>query len=166
GGDAPQEELEVEIFSDRLEVVNFRDGHDENHICYHPDDDHVRAHRAVVVLVELRLADRLLRNLEAIAEVPKSIVVPTINVELLAWHFNFDHVTFCNGSTEIGGSDIVTLGTPSDVVSVAEGVDLEGHDVARQHHKVLECRCNHVPWVKVQERHDNVATDSRCSRND
>ena len=44
---------------------------------------------------------------------------------------------------------------------VAEGVDLQGADVAGQQEKVLAGRGEHVPRVEVQERHGKVQTNGR-----
>lgn len=51
-----------------------------------------------------------------------------------------------------------TLGTPRDIVPVAERVDVENVDVRRHDEQVLGEGSEHVPWVQVEERSDIVQT--------
>ena len=60
--------------------------------------------------------------------------------------------------------DVVALGTPSDVVGVAESVDLERADVGWQERKVLCGRGEHVPGIEVEERHEEVEANGRAGR--
>lgn len=49
---------------------------------------------------------------------------------MLAGHFQFDCVAFAaHRRAEIDMNDVVTLGTPADVVRVAEGIYLQRADV-------------------------------------
>lgn len=49
-------------------------------------------------------------------------------------------------------------------MGVAEGVDLEGTDVGGEEEEVLCCRGEHVPGVKVEERHEEVEPHSSGCR--
>ena len=45
-------------------------------------------------------------------------------------------------------------------MGVAEGVDLEGADVAREEEEVLDGGGNHVPWVEVE--YGRVEVEAYC----
>ena len=47
--------------------------------------------------------------------------------------------------------DVIAFGTPSDVVRIAESIDLERADVGRQEGEILRRGCEHVPGVKIKE---------------
>ena len=57
--------------------------------------------------------------------------------------------------------DIVAFGTPGNVVGIAESVHLESANVGWQESEVLSGRSKHVPWVEVEERHQEIDTDRR-----
>jgi len=63
------------------------------------------------------------------------------------------------GSAEIGVDDVVSFGSPGDVVRVAEGVDLQGADVGWEEDEVLGGGGEHVPGVEVEEGHEEVEAD-------
>ena len=122
---APQDELEVEVFADLRAVVGFADCHGEDGVGDHPRDDHVCAHGPVVVFLLLSLGETWNRNLEAIAEVAQGLIVAGVDVELLRRHFELDRVALAgDGGAKIGVDHVVAFGAPGDVVSVAEGIDL------------------------------------------
>ena len=165
--DAPQQELEVEVAGDVGAVVGLADSHGEHRVGDHPRDDHVGAHGAVVVLLLLGLADTGDGDLEAVAEVAQGLVVAGVDVELLGGHFEGDCVAgFADGGAEVGVDDIVAFGAPSDVVGVAEGVDLQGADVRGEEGEVLRGGSEHVPGVEVQEGHEEVEADGGGSADD
>lgn len=160
GGHGPQDELEVEVVGDVGAAVGLADGHGQDGVGHHPRHHHVRAHRAVVVLLLLRLRDAVLVDLEAIAEVAESFIVAAVDVELLARHFQFYRVAFArDGGAEVDVDDVVAFGAPGDVVRVAEGVDLQRADVGWQEGEVLGRGGEHVPRIEVEEGHEEVQTD-------
>lgn len=160
GGDAPEDEFEVEVIRHMGAAVGLGDGHGEDGVGHHPRDDHVRAHGAVVVLLLLGLGDAVAADLEAVAEVAQGFVVARVDVQLLARHLEFDGVALArDGGAEVDVDDVVALGAPSDVVGVAEGVDLQGADVRGQEGEVLRGRGEHVPGVEVEEGHEEVEAD-------
>lgn len=63
-------------------------------------------------------------------------------------------------------NDVVTFCAPGDVVSVAEGIDLEGAYVGWEKGEVLSGGGEHVPRVEVEEGHEEIQTDGRASRYD
>lgn len=133
GGDGPEDELEIEIVAHVGAAVGLADGHGEDGVGHHPRYDHVRAHGAVVVLLLLGFADAFRRHLKPVAQVAQRFVVARIDVQLLRRHFELDGVALAGHSgAEVDVDDVVTLGAPSDVVGVAEGVDLQGTDVGRE----------------------------------
>ena len=93
GGDGPEDELEVEVVGDVGGGVGLGDGHGEHGVGHHPRDDHVRAHRAVVVFLLLGLADARAGHFEAVAQVAQRLVVAGVDVQLLAWHFELHGIT-------------------------------------------------------------------------
>ena len=79
-----------------------------------------------------------MRYFKAITEVAKSFVIPRVNIELFAWHFEFDSVVFPrNGGAKINVDDVVAFGSPGNIVGVAEGVDLESADIGWEESEVL-----------------------------
>ncbi len=113
----------------------------------------------------LRLTDAGLFDLESVAQISQGFVVARIDVELFAWHLQFDCVPFAaHGGTKIDMDDIVTFGAPCDVVSVTESVHLQRAYVRRKEGKVLRGRGKHVPRVEVEERHEEVDSDCGASR--
>ena len=159
-GDAPEQELEVEVAGDGRAVVGLANGHGEHGVGDHPGDDHVSAHGAVVVLLLLGLADAGGGDLEPVAEVAQGLVVAGVDVELLGGHLERDSVAgLADRGAEVGVDDVVALGAPGDVVGVAEGVHLQGADVGGQQGEVLRRGGEHVPGVEVQEGHEEVEAD-------
>ena len=51
-------------------------------------------------------------------------------------------------------------------MGVAEGVDLEGADVGGKEEEVLCCRGEHMPGVKIEERHEEVEPHCRGGGDD
>lgn len=76
----PEDELEVEVGADVGAAVSLGHGHGENRVRYHPDDHHVGSHCAVVVFLGLLSGDALLRDFDAVTQVPQSLVVAGVNV--------------------------------------------------------------------------------------
>ena len=62
--------------------------------------------------------------------------------------------------------DVVTFGTPADVVRVAEGIDLECADVRGEKREVLSAGGEHVPWVEVDKGHEEVNAYGRACGDD
>lgn len=54
---------------------------------------------------------------------------------------------------------VVALCAPGYVVCVAEGVDLQRADVAGEEHEILCGGGEHVPWIEVEDRHEEVKAD-------
>lgn len=54
--------------------------------------------------------------------------------------------------------DVVSFGSPGDIVRVAEGVDLERADVGREEQEIGSRRGEHVPRVEVEEGHEEIET--------
>lgn len=161
-GDGPENEFQVEVVAHVRAVVHLADGHGQHRVGDHPRHHHVRAHGAVVVFLLLALADAVLGDFQPVAEVSEGLVVPTVDIELLGGHFEFDCVTLPGHSgAEIDVDDVVTLRTPGDIVGVAEGVDLEGADVRGEQGEVLRGRGEHVPWIQVEEGHEEVKASGR-----
>ena len=108
-----------------------------------------------------------MRHFETVTKIAECFIVARIDIELFTRHLEFDGVVLArNRSAEINMDDVVAFGAPGDVVSVAEGVDLEGADVGWEKGEVLSRGGEHVPRVKVQEGHEEVKTDGRASRHD
>ena len=119
-------------------TIGLADGHGKNGIGDHPANDHVRAHRLVVIFLHLRFRDRVPLDFEPVAEIAERFVVAGIDVELLAGHFELDRVSLSgDGGAEIGVDDVVAFGAPGNVVGVAKGVHLERADVGGEKGKVL-----------------------------
>ncbi len=138
GGHGPQDEFEVEVVADVRAVVRFADGHGEDRVGDHPRDDHVGAHRPVVVLLLLRFADAFGHDFEPVAEVAEGLVVAGINVQLLRGHLQLDGVALPgDGGPEVDVDHVVAFGAPGHVVRVAKGVDLQRADVRREEREVL-----------------------------
>ena len=55
--------------------------------------------------------------------------------------------------------DIIAFCAPGDVVGVAESVDLESADVGWEKREVLCGGGEHVPWVEVEEGHEEIEPD-------
>jgi len=160
GSHAPQDESEVEVIADVGAVVGLADGHGENGVADHPRDDHVRPHSAIVVLLLLKLAEALLGHLEAISEISEGFIVAGVDVELFAGHLQLDGIAFAaDRGPEVGMDDIVAFRTPGHVVGVAKGVHLKGTDVGRKEGEVLCGGGEHVPWVEIEEGHEEVDAD-------
>ena len=141
-------------------VVDFAHGHGEDSVGHHPRHDHVRTYGLVVVLLGLGLADTFDGDFEAVSQVAESFVVARVDVELLRGHFEFDRVALAaDGSAEVRVDDVIAFGAPGNVVGVAEGVDLEGTDVGGEESEILPRGCEHVPWVEVEEGHEEVQAD-------
>jgi len=51
-------------------------------------------------------------------------------------------------------------------VSVAEGINLECADIRGEEGKVLGCGGEHMPWIKVEEGHEEVETHGRARGDD
>ena len=56
---------------------------------------------------------------------------------------------------------VVSLGTPRDIVQIAEGVDEQDIDVGREQEEILHERVQHVPWVEEHNGRDEVETVCR-----
>lgn len=165
----PQDDLEVDVVADVPDAVRLRHGHGQDRVRHQPADDHVGAHRLVVVLLLLGLRHGRHRHLEPVAQVAQRLVVARVDVELLRRHLELDRVAARPGPRrrpEVRVDDVVALGAPGDVVRVAEGVHLEHADVGRQQHKVLRRRREHVPRIEVEERHEEVEPDRRRQRHE
>lgn len=54
--------------------------------------------------------------------------------------------------------DIVSFRSPGDIVRVAEGVDLQRADVGGEEQEIGAGGGEHVPWVEVEEGHEEVET--------
>lgn len=169
GSNGPEDELEVKVIADVGAVEGLGDGHGEDGVGDHPGDDHVGADGAVVVLLLLGVGDGVAGGLEAVAEVAEGLVVAGVDVELLRRHLELDGGAALGGDAggaEVGVDDVVAFGAPGDVVRVAEGVHLQRADVRRQQGEVLCRRGEHVPWVQVQEGHEEVQPERRAGRDD
>lgn len=68
---------------------------------------------------------------------------------------------FLNRSRWQGVGFVGALGSPGDVVPVAEGVHHQNIDVRRHQQKVLAEGGEHVPWVEIEEGSDEVKTEGR-----
>lgn len=137
-GDCPEDEFEVEVVADVFVAVDFRDAHGEDGVAGHPDDDDVRADRAVVVFLELGFGDGGDGDFDSIAEVAEGFVVAGVNIELLGRHVEFHSPVLAGfGGAEIFVDDVVSFGSPCHIVGVAKSVDLEGADVGREEGEVL-----------------------------
>ena len=148
-------------------AIRFTYGHGQNGIGNHPRDHHVGADRLVVVLLGLALADTFHDDFEAISQVAKGFVVPGVDVELLRRHLKFDGVSLAtDGSAKVRMDDVVTFRAPGDVVGVAECVHLESTDVGREEGEILRRGGEHMPRIKVEERHEKVETDGGSGGND
>ena len=127
---APQDEFEVKVVRDVRAVIGFTDCHGEYSIRNHPYHNHVCTDSAIVVLLLSGFADAVLGDLESVPEIAQGFVVAGVDVQLLAGHFQLDGVAFAAHSrAEIDVDDIVTFGTPADIVRVAEGIHLQCADV-------------------------------------
>ena len=167
GGDGPQDEAEVEVAADVGAVVGLADGHGQDGVGHHPADDHVRAHGAVVVLLLLGLAKAGGDDLETVAQVAQRLVVARVDVQLLARHLQLDRVALVpDRRAQVRVDHVVALGAPGDVVRVAEGVDLQRADVRWEQGEVLRRGSDHVPWIQVQEGHEEVQAHGRGGRDD
>lgn len=58
-------------------------------------------------------------------------------------------------------NDVVSFGSPGNIVGVAKGVDLERADIGGKQREVLTRGCEHVPWIEVEEGHQEVQSDRR-----
>lgn len=164
GGHGPQDEFEVEVIRHVGAAVGFADGHGEHGVGDHPRHHHVRAHALVVIFLLLGFADAVLFDFESIAQVSQCFVVPAVDVELFARHFQFDSVALSgDGGAKIDVDDVIAFCAPGDVVGVAEGVHLEGADVGGQEGEVLGGGGEHVPGVEIEEGHEEVETDGGSS---
>ena len=130
GRHTPQNEFEIEVVTDMCAVICFADGHGENGIGNHPCHHHVCTDGAVVVFLLLRFADTWCSNFESVAQIAERLVIPGIDIQLLAWHFKLDRVSLAaHCSAEILVDDVIALGAPGHVVGVAESVNLQCADV-------------------------------------
>ena len=75
GCDTPQDKSQVEVIRDLAVAVRFGNGHGEHGVGDEPDDDHVCAHGAVVVLLLLRFRHGFLGDFDAVAQVAQGFVV-------------------------------------------------------------------------------------------
>lgn len=138
---APQDKLQVEILAHVPTIIRLTDRHGQDGIGDHPRDDHVRAHRTIIVFLLLSLAGAVPDMLKPIAEIAQGFVVAGVDIELFRGHFELDGVVAgagaSDGGAEVDINDIVAFGAPGDVVGVAEGVDLQGADVGGEKGEVL-----------------------------
>ena len=61
---------------------------------------------------------------------------------------------------------IRTLGTPGYIVPIAEGIDVKDIDIRRDCEKVLGKTVQHVPWVQIDNRGNEVKTKCGSQGND
>lgn len=141
-----------------IRAVRLADGHGQDPIRDHPDEHHVRAHGLVVILLLLRFRDGGHGHLETVAQVAERFVVAGVNVELFRGHLELDRLALARRRAEIRRHDVVALGSPGDVVGVAESVDLERADVTGEEGKVGCGTGEHVPRIEVEEGHEEVKT--------
>ena len=131
GGDSPQDELKIEVVANIGTAVSLADGHGKDRVGDHPHSHHVGADGAVIVLLHLSLAEIFLGHVETVTKIPQRFVISRVDVKLLRGHLELDDVALAgHGRPEIGVYDVVAFGAPRDVVCVAEGVNLQGADVA------------------------------------
>ena len=129
-GHTPENEFEIEVTGDVCAVVCFANCHGEYGIRNHPHDDHVCTDGTIIVLLLSGLADAVLGDFKSVTEIAQSLVVAGVDVQLLARHLQFDRVAFATDRcAEIDMNDVVTFGSPADVVCVAEGIYLQCADV-------------------------------------
>ena len=134
------------------------DRHGKKSIGEDPESDEARTERFVRVFERLLgiLLGRDVRRERAF----DGLLELRVDICLCEIHF-LDHVAFAIGSLlrfrrgESVGF-VSALGTPGDIVPVAESVDHEDVDVAAHQQEILAEAGEHVPWVEVEEAGDVV----------
>lgn len=114
--------------------VCFADSHGEDGIRDEPDNDHVGSDSSVVVFVCLLFRGGRGGDFNSISQIAKRLVVAGIDVELLRWHFELNNITstLSFGGAKISGHDVISFGSPGNIVRIAESVDLECTNIGWQ----------------------------------
>lgn len=139
-----------------IDTSSVEDDGSESEVAEHPGEDDSGSEPLVIVLV------LLLRGNDPLGSFPlgcKSAKLGLVlGVEVCVVGRNCD-IDFAAGFDVCGGQllgFVVTFRTPCDVVSVAEGVDVEDVDVCRRQEEVLQEASGHVPRIEEENRGEKV----------
>ena len=92
--------------------------------------------------------------------------VKSIQVPIILRNQNIDFAIGFDVSRREFLSLVIPLGSPSDVVGVAKGVDIEDIDISRGEHDILEKTGDHMPWVEEEDASNDPEDISGKQRND
>lgn len=145
------------------QTVDVLDGDRQTRVREHPERDETRAERPVLV-VHRRLLDDLL-HLELRERARHGVLEVRIEVLLVPCGFLDDGLL---GLALLGRDRrqrfrlVAALGTPRDIVQVAEGVDVEDVGEAWRQAQVLEETGEHVPWVALNRSISTERTETQA----